>query len=295
MINKKRFAPTLAIILVLMLVGGTSVYAEKAVPGDLLYGIKVGVNESAAGLFAVSKEEKTEWQERLVERRLDEAYRLSFQDNLNEATRVELEKRIKNEIDSFTANVNELALRNGESIHSSDLNIRLQAALKAYQNVLEKLSGDTTIGEDTRNETGKFISILEESHSKVKRDHENLALNVGVDSQSISSVSTTSSISSNSTSALTKQSAAESVLASMKLSYQKEKIKLSINIQDQINNKLALAEATLQEGKAFISSADYINATSKFQTIINLVNEAKLLMLSNIMKDDIEDDEDIDD
>lgn len=227
--------------------------------------MKTLVNEPVAGIFALTKEEKTEWKERLVERRLGEAQKLVSKGNLSEKTRIGLENQIKNKIDEFNINVNELALQKNESTDSSDLNIRLQASLKAYQNVLENLSGETSVGVDTKQETEKLLATLEVYKNKVKDNHKNLELNVGVDSN-----------------------AAENLLNSTKLTYQKEKINLSINIQNQIDAKLALAETTLQEGKVFITSSNYTNATDKFQTTINAVNKVKLLMLSNVMKGDIE-------
>jgi hypothetical protein len=44
--------------------------AESAVPGDLLYSVKVSVNEPVLGVFALSPEAKAVWQVKLTERRL---------------------------------------------------------------------------------------------------------------------------------------------------------------------------------------------------------------------------------
>lgn len=287
MINKNKFAPIFIIILFVVFIGGVSAFAEKAIPGDLLYGIKVSINEPVASIFALSKEEKTEWQERLVERRLEEMQKLVSNNNFNETLRLSLESKIKNHIDQFSLNATELSLEKKESLDSSNLNIRLQASLKAYENVFESLSSDTTLEEDTKKETEKLLVTIGGYKDKVSSDHNNLELSVGVNLENVSSTPE-NVLDFNSTS--TKQTAALDLLTSVKLSYQKDKINLSTNIQNQIDDKFALAETTLEEGNTFLIDSDYQNATDKFQLVINEANEVNLLMLSNIIKGDIEND-----
>ncbi|MFA5840819.1 MAG: DUF5667 domain-containing protein [Candidatus Paceibacterota bacterium] len=290
MINNNKFVPTLAIALIIALSGGASAFAEKAVPGDLLYGVKTFVNEPVAGVFAFTKEEKTEWKERLVERRLDEAQKLVSRGGLSEVNRVNLENQIKVKIDEFNVNVNELALQKNQDINSSDLNIRLRASLAAYKNVLEALSAEPTLAVDTKVETDKFINALAEYNDKVKNDNKNLELNVGVARDAA-----VAQVAPDNSSALEKQTAAVSILNSTKLTYQKEKVNLSANIQNQIDGKLALAETTLEEGKVFLTASDFPNATLKFQAVISTVSGAKLLMFSNVIKGDIEDENELED
>lgn len=292
--NKTKFVPAFIVIVIIAITGGTSAFAEKAVPGDLLYGVKISVNEKVAGVFALSKEEKTEWKERLVERRLKEAQKLVSRNDLDETTRINLENKIKNQVDEFNTSANELALEKDKSANSSDLNIRLQASLRAYQNILESLSGETDISTETKTETGKLVAVLEESKNKVKDNHENLESGEGQQSTPVASTNTQIT-SPASALALAKQKVAVNLLNSTKLLYQKEGVNLSTNIQNQINDKFAKAEVSIKEGEALIATSDFINATDKFQMVINGINTAKLLILSNVIKGDIEDDIGIDD
>ena len=292
MMNKNKLISTTAIALVIALLGGTSAFAEKAVPGDMLYGVKVSVNEKAAGAFAFSKIAQTKWKERLVERRLEEAQKVVSGDALDESTRIILEEKIKTQIDDFNENLIELKEDEDESEDLSEINIRLQASLRAHQGVLEKVLGKTNISDDTRVETEKLVSVLKESKNKVKDNHEDIELELGASEQD---TLLSSSASANHESALGKQTAAENVLNSVKLLYQREKINLSANIQSQIDGKLALVETAFQEGKALIVSADYVDAFSKFQLVISGANSTRLLVLSNVIKGNIEDDMDDDD
>ena len=286
MINKNKLAVSLAVVAVVAGTGGTSAFAEKSIPGDLLYGVKVSINEPVAGIFAFSREEKTEWKERLIERRLKEAQKLVSGDNLDEETRLTLESKIKSYIDDFNFSAKELASEKGQLDHSSDLNIRLQASLEAYKDVIQSLSGESSMNIGTKNETEKLLATLENSIDKVRNDHDNLNTNKSGKQENSANTSI------DATSTLEDQNTAIKLLNSTKLSYQKEKVNLSENIQTQINNKLALAETFLQEGKAFIDTNDYVKANAKFQLVIDGVNGAKLLMLSNVIRRDIDDDED---
>ncbi len=289
--NKYKLVPVMVMVLIVVLAGGTSAFAEKAVPGDLLYGVKVSVNEPIAGIFAVTKEEKVEWQERLVERRLVEAQKLVAQNNLKENTRAYLESKIQNQVAEFSAGSNDLASLGGGSASSSDdLNIRLQASLKAYSNVLAVVSNDKNTKDETKQEMGKLLAVLSDSQNKIKDNYNKLESKDNKETQTFSAAGTDTSNASDSSLAETKQNEATNLLNSIKLTYQKEKNGLSVNIQDKINGKLAQVETTIEEGKTLLASSDYANATDKFQLAIDQANTTKLLMLSNSIKGDIEDD-----
>ncbi len=277
----KNFIKEIIVIIVILSLGTTSAFAEKSVPGNLLYGIKIFVNEPVAGVFALTKEEKTEWKERLVERRLEEAKKLISENKLDEAFRLELENKIKNQVEDFNVKVKELALVKNQSVNSSDLNIRMQASLQAYKNVFDNVSSNENTNEITKQETKKLVDVIQNSSQTVNQDTK-------------IQVSTNQPIEDSST-ASQKQKDAENLLKTVKLSYQKDKIKLSVNIQTQIDNKLSSTEKSIEEGKILLNTSDYNGSVDKFNLAINTLNSTKLLMLSNVIKSDIESDDDEDD
>lgn len=73
--NKKTMP--LLVIMGLLMGGSASFAAENAVPGDVLFPVKVHVNEQVRGAVAVSPKAKAEWEVRLVERRLEEVEKLA--------------------------------------------------------------------------------------------------------------------------------------------------------------------------------------------------------------------------
>ena len=90
-----RFVPALLLALLIILGGGSVVFAEKAVPGDWLYGVKTMVNEPVAGILALTKTKKIKWEKKLIERRMDEEKTLISQNRLDEKKKNYLENRIK--------------------------------------------------------------------------------------------------------------------------------------------------------------------------------------------------------
>lgn len=277
----KNLFKEIVIISVILLLGTTSAFAEKSVPGSVLYGVKIFVNEPVAGVFAFTKEEKTEWKERLVERRLDEAKKLISENKLDEVSRLELENKIKLQVEDFNTKVKELALIKNQSANSSDLNIRMQASLQAYKNVFDDVSLNENTNETTKQETKKLVDVIQNSSQTVNQEIKTqINTNQSIDDSSM---------------AYQKQKDTEDLLKSVKLSYQKDKIKLSVNIQNQIDSKLSSSEKSIEEGKTLLNTPDYKGAIDKFNLSITTLNSTKLLMLSNVIKNNIESEDDEDD
>jgi hypothetical protein len=82
-----------ALVLVFILAGSGSAYAAQgSLPGDLLYPIKISVNERVELALATTPKEKLHTEARLAERRVAEAQALDAQGRLDEATSIEIEK-----------------------------------------------------------------------------------------------------------------------------------------------------------------------------------------------------------
>ncbi len=92
-----------ALALVLIVAGGTqaSLAAEDAVPGDVLYPIKVALSEPLAMTLAISSEQKAELSARFASRRVTEATQLSSEGKLDEKTADELATRFDTHVDAL--------------------------------------------------------------------------------------------------------------------------------------------------------------------------------------------------
>src|SRR3989344_5060788 len=91
-----KFKPMPILIAILIaLGGGVSFAAEKALPGDALYPVKVNVTEQVRGFATLDARAKVEWEATLAERRLKEAEDLAAEGKLDSETRARLEANFK--------------------------------------------------------------------------------------------------------------------------------------------------------------------------------------------------------
>ncbi len=91
----RRHSVFAAAVLVFFLSGTTSVFADKSLPGDVLYPVKTSVNEKVLGWFATSQESRAEWQLSLADRRLQEMQELSKSEKITSDVRDALEEKIE--------------------------------------------------------------------------------------------------------------------------------------------------------------------------------------------------------
>jgi hypothetical protein len=101
-----RIAVSLVILAVIG--AGTAFAAEGSLPGDLLYPIKIYVNEGVRSALAQTPQEKANWAAEQVARREDEARSLVAQNRLSTTTRQTIEKQIRKATKDFRDSTDEI-------------------------------------------------------------------------------------------------------------------------------------------------------------------------------------------
>lgn len=86
-----KHAVSVTIVCALFFTGTLSISAEGTAPGDVLYGVKTGVNEKVLGIFAISPDARAEWELSLAGRRLEEIATLSKKQRLTPKVKRELQ------------------------------------------------------------------------------------------------------------------------------------------------------------------------------------------------------------
>jgi len=114
--------------------------AEHAVPGEVLYLVKTGINEPVQAQFAASPYEKIEFETKLVERRISEARALAQEGKLTEDVQTELTETVK----AHTQNVNEqiAALRTQDADGAAIAQIAFNSSLDVQTAVLHAEGGE---------------------------------------------------------------------------------------------------------------------------------------------------------
>ncbi len=138
-----RPLPAFASLLILVLSSGGVVYAgEGAVPGDLLYGVKVNVTEPVRVALAKDEGVRADLEAWRALRRLEEAQTLAVRDSLS----FERKERLEENFDAHATRVEERVERIAESdpVQAYELAGRFEASLAAHAAILASLDTDDT-------------------------------------------------------------------------------------------------------------------------------------------------------
>ncbi len=120
----------IAIVAALALGGGATVAANQSVPGDMLYGLKIGVNEKIEAALSFSEESRaTEHLEAIAERRA-EADKLRTEGKLSTETKASLNANIDAHAAAYTKALADLKA-NGSTEAAANLEAKLKAAIDA--------------------------------------------------------------------------------------------------------------------------------------------------------------------
>ena len=127
----------ISLIIALLVGGGASFAAENALPGDALYPVKVEVNERVRGWAAVSAEAETEWETRVVERRLEEAARLAAENRMTADVRSRIEANFEKHAERVQKQI--AALETKASNAAVDISAQFETSLTAHAAILEQV------------------------------------------------------------------------------------------------------------------------------------------------------------
>ncbi len=170
----KRFA-LFFLLLLSVSFSGVSLAAEKSLPGDFLYPIKIGSNEKIVDFLKFSDKSKDEWEERKIERRMDEYNNLRDRGQLTE----ESSQKIKEQLDSYHIGRETEPGDNYEGNESKDNgqhnNEKIEDEISGYEDGYDEYEGydvDKSIGdsEDVYYNKGDEYEAFKESGDNEKED-----------------------------------------------------------------------------------------------------------------------------
>lgn len=127
-----------ASLVIALLGGGTVSAAEKTVPGDALYPIKIHVNEKARAAVAVSAAAKAELRADIAARRLEEAEKLAAEGKLNAQTELELRTQFVQALKTFSQESAAVVASHDEKT-AVKLNADFETKLRAHAKTMKKV------------------------------------------------------------------------------------------------------------------------------------------------------------
>ena len=136
--ENKLYALSFAIILLVSGGGSVVLAAERSVPGDILYPIKVKISEPALDKLYVTAEENARWQGEKTARRLREAETLAIQGKLDEEKSRVIEEKIKEHTEEFRAVIQDISTTT-ESETRESVEVEYESKVKAHSMILSKI------------------------------------------------------------------------------------------------------------------------------------------------------------
>lgn len=127
---KPTTMPLIAIFAAVLIGGGTSLAAQGSVPGDLLYPVKVGVNENIRSAIAVGADSEARLEAKLLEERVQEAMELKNEGRLEGELATEVNTRI-----AAQSEIAERASNDADSEVEADTSTRIRLALASFKSL----------------------------------------------------------------------------------------------------------------------------------------------------------------
>lgn len=256
----------IALALALLLTGSVSYAAEGSVPGDMLYPVKVGVNEEVRSALTLSTEAKASWEARLAERRLEEAARLAAQGRLDTHTQAELQARFENHADRATNSINRV--REEDSEAALRLVSDFETHLSGYGDILATFRGDGTDADDEGKDDARELTESVRSRvSLVGAVRAEVNANLGSLAELHGSASSTSSdaVARGEEAAERAMKEAERAYRTAVDLYAKASAKLSAEESARVKVELSTIERVMLEGKGMIEAGNYANAVRTYR------------------------------
>lgn len=160
-----RPVPLALSVLVILGGAGVSFAAEKALPGDILYVVKVEVNEKARGFVAISDENKVKWLAKVAERRIEETETLAKENRLNPEAQEKIEKNFEEKTKKIQEKLQAIDDKNNLEV-ASRVSQNLENTLEKHREILEKLSEEKSESREGINSVLENVKSFRDSIRK---------------------------------------------------------------------------------------------------------------------------------
>lgn len=160
--SNMRLVPAMLALLVIVVGAGTVSAAERALPTEFLYPVKIHVTEPVRRQLARTPEAKAELDATLAIRRLDEARRLAAAGELTTSTQVEITERFETQAGRVDASLKTLR-KEGKPERAERVADRLERAVERQREAVEEDSRPTTRTTET------LLPVLTEAKQRVKQ------------------------------------------------------------------------------------------------------------------------------
>lgn len=141
--------------------------AERSAPGDVLYLVKTGFNETIQGQLVSTSYEKIEFETKLMERRIAEARVLASEGKLTEAVKTQIAVTVKEHTVAVQTGLAELRVEDAEAAAIAEI---------AFNSSLEVQSAVLGTNESTNSTSSidSILTVVNEAHDAVASNQDNV-------------------------------------------------------------------------------------------------------------------------
>ena len=172
-LNKPMSIFAAIVLAVLLGGGGTSLAAQAALPGDVLYPVKVNINEEVRGVFALSAEAKAEWQAERTRFRIEEAEKLAAEGKLSEEVKARIVANFEAQAERMKARIE--YLQDKQNVRAAEVAARAESALEAHIRLLDNVGANGEIKQKLQAEIEAVKKLRMDSESKLEAEGEAVA------------------------------------------------------------------------------------------------------------------------
>lgn len=138
LLHHKMLASAFVIVILISATGGTSIVANSSVPGNLLYTVKINLNEKVETFTAISPEAKAVVEAKHIDERLSEAEILSTQNKLNDMIKSQIETKFSQDLQKTMIRIDTLDT-NGNTDSAKKVKVDIEKSLQKHKEVVDEI------------------------------------------------------------------------------------------------------------------------------------------------------------
>lgn len=249
------FMPALLITLMLIAGGGTSLAAQGALPGDLLYPIKIDINEEVVSALALSDEAEASLQAKLAKERLEEAETLAANGKLTAELATDLSIHLKSHQEKAETLSAKLEAK-GDLKTSGNIRSTIEGTFRSYVDVLSNLNANVS--------GNNGISLISDIHTYLNAHSDNATASSSTELSADLEASISDTI-----------DYADTAIARAEVSLKKVEGKVNAGVYAQMQAKLDAAVAAHTSAGTALSAKQYTEAYADARTAIRLATQVQ--------------------
>ena len=257
-----------AVMICILVFGVSFSYAaENALPGDVLYPVKIYINENIRTAISVTPQAKAGWEIRQAERRLEEAEKLASEGRLSVQASAEIAASFQSHAEQIHKNIEQFKSK-GQINDAAEISSNLEASLSAHKKILSELKKEEK--KDDQDEKKETKDIFQDVSIQAKETHEiRASAEEKINARAQNSFKT---------SAQNRRKAAQNKIQEVRNFLSKWKNKLGAKVVIDAELKLQEGEKAIAEGDAKVLAGRSGEAFALYQKAHRIAQEAKLLL-----------------